>query len=785
MWSMLRPGVVIEPRSGARRVACAALALLATACTAPSPDAPTSDTPVVARPDANVLLVTIDTLRADRVGVYGGPTGATPVIDGVAARGVTFTSAYSPVPLTLPAHTSLMTGTYPMFHGVRDNVAHHVPDEVETLAEALAARGYRTGAFVSSFVLDSSWGLDQGFETYVDDFDTGGATRFAVGGGQEGLERVAEETVDRSRDWLAEDTARPFFLWVHLFDPHAPYTPPEPYLSRHAGAPYVGEIAYTDAQVGRLLDRLDELGLRDDTVIVIAGDHGESLGEHGEVQHGLFIYEETIRVPLVVAVPGATGGVVRDDPVSLVDVAPTVLEIVGAPPLGTTQGVGLLTSPGPDAAPAERTVRAESLYGRLHYGWSELEGLVGDRYKLIESSDPELYDLDDDPDEARNRVGELNSVYLRLHDELAELEARWAGAGHAAGTGAVDAETRAKLEALGYVGSVRAVEEDPDAPLPSPRSRIDLYNRTLNARSALNAGYLDEAEALLVGVVEEDPGILEARRLLGDVLTRQGRPADAAEVYRDAVPLNPGDPESHLLLADALIAAGDLPAAERALEGALGLVESSPDIWLTLGSTRAQQGDLPGAAAAFEESLRLEPDSEHAHSGLAQVVLGMGDAERARTHARAALAADPGMPRAHFVLAEIARREGAPEEAVREYEAELANQPGNLLARFNLAMVYRELGRPARELATLEEVVQDAPDFPPGRLMLARARLEQGVRLEEAARLVESTLEAPIGDRERLLGYGLMVDLSARLGDAEAAARWQRLRDDLQQRLRG
>ncbi len=778
------------------------LAATALACGPAAVPAPTDQTPAGAAPGAsslpagasaplgavgaNVLLITVDTVRADRLGAYGFDAVETPAIDALAASGVRFAAAYSTTPLTLPSHTSIMTGTYPVHHGVRDNVAYEVPEEIDTLAEVLAGQGYRTGAFVSAFVLDSRWGLDQGFGTYYDEFDTGGQTRFLVGGGQQGLERTADEVVDRAIEWLRRDGDDPFFLWVHLFDPHAPYSPPEPFRSQYADDLYLGEIAFTDSEIGRLVGQLDQLGLRDSTVVALAGDHGESLGEHGEAQHGLFIYEETIRVPLLFSVPASPwAGVVRSEPVSLVDVAPTLLALVGAPPLESTQGQDLTRRFDPAATVEPRPIHAESWYGRLHYGWSELHGLITDRYKLIDSSDPELFDLQQDAAEEANLADQLNSVYLRLHNELGELESEWSSANHLAGTGAVDSETRQRLQALGYVGSVRQLDEDPSQPLPSPRARIDVYNKTLAARSAMSQGYPGDAESLLRQVVAEDPGVLEAQRMLGEVYTLQGRYGDAADVFRAAVPLSPSDPEAHLLLADALIAAGDLEAAERALEASSEFVEPSAAIQLTLGSARARKGDLRGAAVAFEASLELRPESEHAHSGLAQVQLGMNDMPRAREHAQAALAIDPAMPRAHFVLAEVARREGDVGVALDEYEAELVTDPANAVARFNLAMAYREAGRPDDELAALDEVVRRAPGFSQAGLMLGRALVERDTRLVEAQGLVQRALDTRIGDRQRLLGYQLMADLSTRLGDPEGSARWAELVLALRRQLDG
>jgi hypothetical protein len=273
----------------------------------------------------NVLLVTLDTTRADHIGVYGFDQVDTPVIDGLAARGVTFMRAYASTPLTLPSHTSLFTGTHPPYHGVRDNGVHVAPEGLQTLAESFQQAGYRTGAFVGAFVLDSRWGLAQGFDRYFDDFELPKQQEIFLGR----VQRPGSEVIDTALAWAGEDDTTPFFMWVHLYDPHTPYDPPEPFRSRYAN-PYVGEIAWTDSLVGRLTSWLDDSGRSDDTYVAVTADHGESLGEHGENEHGLLLYESAIRVPLIIATPfDEPRGIQRHEPVSLIDVMPTMLELTG------------------------------------------------------------------------------------------------------------------------------------------------------------------------------------------------------------------------------------------------------------------------------------------------------------------------------------------------------------------------------------------------------------------------------------------------------------------------
>jgi arylsulfatase A-like enzyme len=292
----------------------------------------------------SVLLISVDTLRADRLGSYGYTAASTPVMDGLAARGLRFAQATTVVPLTLPAHTSLLTGTFPTFHGVRDNSGYYAGDSLTTLAETLKPLGYRTGGFVGAFVLDGRWGLAQGFDYYFDDFDL---ADFDMTRGLDTAQRPGAAVVDKALAWLGDDRERPFFAWVHLYDPHSPYEPPEPYRTRFSGTmqrAYDGEIAATDAQIGRLLSALESTGQLDSTLVVLVGDHGESLGEHGELQHGFFVYDAAVHIPLIIAGPGVPTRTITDQ-VRIVDVMPTVLDLLGVPAPAETQGQSLLALP--------------------------------------------------------------------------------------------------------------------------------------------------------------------------------------------------------------------------------------------------------------------------------------------------------------------------------------------------------------------------------------------------------------------------------------------------------
>ena len=346
----------------------------------------------------NVLFVTVDTLRADRLPAYGETGVRTPTLDALAARGTVFERCMSATPLTLPSHTTIFSGTLPLHHGVRDNGAFTVPKDLPLLPELYQSRGYATGAFVAAFVLDSRWKLNRGFDYYFDQFDTRKANLVSIGD----IERPASEVVDAALGWLEKrDQKKPFFLWVHLFDPHAPYEPPPPFAEEYADRPYLGEIAYVDSQLARLTAFLDAQGLSGRTAVVLTGDHGESLGDHGEEGHGFFVYQEALHVPFLLVAPGAAKPQRRSEVVSLADVMPTLVELSDMPLPAGVQGRSLVPLLSGRGRTEPRPAYSETHYPRLHFGWSELTAIQDGRYKLIESPDPELYDLEADPERRR------------------------------------------------------------------------------------------------------------------------------------------------------------------------------------------------------------------------------------------------------------------------------------------------------------------------------------------------------------------------------------------------
>ena len=392
--------------------------------------------------DYNVIVITLDTTRADRLPSYGCRDLATPTLDAFAARGVRFEQCYAQTPLTLPSHTTLFTGTLPLFHGIRDNGGFFVPEKLKTMAELFKDKGYETGAFIAAYVLDSKWGLNQGFDTYFDKFDLSKFKRISLGT----VQRPANEILDEALPWLESKKDKPFFAWLHLYDPHSPYEPPPPYDKLYAAHPYLGEIAFADSQIRRLWQFLDSNGLLQRTFIVFAGDHGESLGEHEEQSHGFFVYQAAIHVPLIVVTPfPEVQGVVSPEVATLADILPTVCDMAGLPVPSEVQGQSLLPAFFGRRRKDAPLAYSETYYPRFHYGWSDLKSVQDGRYKLILAPVPELYDVVADPGEAKNLVYLEKKVYERLSGQAEAFIARAGRNAYEMDYSTVDEETREKL----------------------------------------------------------------------------------------------------------------------------------------------------------------------------------------------------------------------------------------------------------------------------------------------------------------------------------------------------
>lgn len=673
------------------------------ACTGPGRDA--------APPPADVVLITVDTLRADRVG------GAlTPAINAVGARGARFLAARTTVPLTLPAHVSLMTGAIPPATGVRLNGVHRFDGSRPTLATIFKGAGRDTAAFVGAFVLDRQFGLGAGFDTYDDQItrSPGAPLRLEA-------ERTASVVADRVIAWIAGRSTssgqprRPFFLWAHFYDPHAPYTPPADALARAGGDAYGGEVTYADAEIGRVLHSIAAIEGDRQALVVIVGDHGESLGEHGERTHGMLLYDGALRIPLVAAGPGVPAGE-RRQPVSIIDVAPTVLRLAGLNVPAAMQGRDLFSAPG-DA----HEVYAETRYPQT-LGWSSLTALVEERWKVIapEGGGEELYDIEHDPGERENAFARRPEVVQAAVTRLAAIST----SATAPSAALPSPDARERLRALGYVSTAPSAHPTPGG-RRNPAGRIAIWVAFEDALDELGAGRSSDALARLAALHAAHPGAQVIEATYARTLSELGRHREALAIYRNAVRTWPDD---SMLFHDLAV------AAQRA-----GLRDE--------------------AAKAEQAALVLDPRNGAAHNGLGLLLIEQNRTDEARQAFKRAAAADASSAEYLTNLGNATRASGDRAGAEAAYRAALALDPGSANALNGLGVLLVETGRPLDALPILERATRSDPSLWEARLNLGIAYQTAG-NLEAAAAVYRAVLAAPARySRERRAAAELLASI--------------------------
>ena len=720
----------------------------------------------VRRGEFNVLIITLDTTRADRIGAYGDRTAVTPNLDRLAQEGVLFEQAVTAAPLTLPAHSTLFTGLLPPRHGVRDNGGYVLDPRHETLAKSLKGAGFSTGAFVGAFVLDAKWGLDQGFDTYVDQFDVSKYRSVSLGD----VARCADEVVENAMPWLEKHAGERFFAWLHFYDPHSPYDPPEPFKSRFRDRPYAGEISFVDHQAGRVLQWLDTRGLSDKTIVIAVGDHGESLNEHGEGTHGLFIYDATTRVPLIVRAPlDAVRGRRVKSVVRVEDVMPTVLDLLGRPAPAQIQGRSLLPLMTGDSADLNLDAYSESLYPRNHYGWSDLRALRSGRFKFIATTKPELYDLERDPGELTNLYAERRQLADRMAAELQRLGAEDPAA--ESGPSAVDPETRERLAALGYIGSFTHAPREAGKSLPDPKDKIDVFNLMTSAQESNGKESVESAIDRLRRVVSMDPNILDAWVMLGNEYFRKREFRLALDQYKRALSIKPDYDLATINLAGAYRALGDYDAAIVGYERYLQRDPKNAWVRYQMGELFVDLNQLDKAEAAFQQALADDTRVASARNALGVVAFKRGDLSKAEQEIRAAIAQKPDVKLAHYNLALVAERRGDVQTAIREYRTEIETQANAYKAAFNLAKLYEQTGNASEQETAYRKSLELNPRFAEGYFYLAKLYLDQGRNFDEAVELARRGLEFGAQSDYAPLGHYVLADLYNRRGQHAEAQR--------------
>ena len=717
----------------------------------------------------NLLVITLDTTRADRIGAYGFRDIETPAIDRLAAEGVLFEQTMASAPLTLPAHSSIFTGLFPPEHGVRDNGGFFLAPTQITLGTTLKKAGFATGAVVAAYVLDGKWGLNQGFDSYVDEFDLPTNRGFGLGE----IRRPGNEVVDRALPWLEKVKDRRFFAWLHFYDPHTPYQPPEPFKSRYADHPYSGAIAFTDAQVARVLEFLDRNGLLDRTIVAVIGDHGEGLNQHNEGTHGFFIYESTTRVPFIIRAPFASmRGRRVADPVRGVDLMPTVLDLLGLPAPNGLAGVSLA----PLMTGAKTTLDlegyAEALYPLHHFGWSELRAWRAGQYKVIDAPRPELYDISKDPHETTNLYAERRTVADGMIARLRAREKDESSRAAAQPAPEVDPEARARLAALGYVGSFVATSAGPSTDRADPKDKITLFNLMTESREVgKSEKSFDRVVAMLNQVVTEDPKVIDAWFSLGNTYFKFGKYEDAIKHFKRALELKPDYDLPVINMANAYRRLGRDDAALAGYEHYLSIDPRNAGVHYQMGEIYLDRNDIARAEQSFHKALEIDERTASARNALGVIAVKKGDLAAGERETRAAIAIKATVRLAHFNLGVIAEERGDLAGAETEYRRELETYEDSYRAAFNLSRIYGTQNKLNEQIALLKQATTANPSFAEGRLYLAKAYLDAGTNLAEALSLARKGIELDPLSPVAPLGHFVMAGVLLKQGrSAEAAA---------------
>jgi len=633
---------------------------------------PTAD--AASKPPLNVVVITIDTLRPDHIGCYGYKQIRTANIDALASDGVRFERAYTTVPVTLPSHTVIFTGTYPTFSGMHDFAGNKLGSNQSTLASVLKDHGYTTGAVVASAVLDSRFGLNRGFDFYYDHFDFNRLKESNI----EEMERPGNVVADVTLDWLRQNYQKKFFLWMHLYDPHYPYHPPVPFSTEYEDRPYDGEIAFADQQVGRLIRFLKEKNLYQNTLIVLSGDHGESLGEHGEKTHGFFIYNATLHVPLIFHLPNAVPLKTKTprELVNLADLMPTILQILHVDVPSDVQGRNLLPVMEGKAESDSRSLYAETFLPRLHFNWSELRSVETDKYHFIEAPKPELYDLSADPGELHNLVAEKQAVAEELRARLKSLIVQNSAAQELAEKTGLDPALMERLKSLGYAGfSGGGSTQTSSQSLSDPKDRIAVYELFSEAMAESQHGQYDQSAEKLTSVLKTEPDSVPAHYILGLNYYRMHRYPLAVEQLQRVIQLSPNYALASYQLGLAYARNGDMDNAEQTMKRTLELDPTNFDAAFNLGAVYLQKKMVPEAEAALRQSATINPEYAPAHKALGDVLLYQGQVDDALSQLRRAAEIQPDDLAIHASLAKALAAKGMTQEAQEEMRRAQPAQP--------------------------------------------------------------------------------------------------------------
>jgi arylsulfatase A-like enzyme/lipopolysaccharide biosynthesis regulator YciM len=711
----------------------------------------------------NVILITLDTLRADFVSAYGKGKADTPNMDRVAKEGVLFETCIAQTPLTLPSHTSILSGTYPLHHQIRDNGGFLVPDSLELVSEILQKQGLITSAFIASYVLHSKWGINQGFDTYSDDFDLSRYERISLGD----VQKRADEVLANAKKWLKTQKKNRFFTWIHLYDPHTPYEPPSPFKEKFPRRPYRGEVEYMDHQLGLFFQFLKDQGLYDKSLIIMAADHGEGLGQHNERTHGFFIYESTVRVPLIIRAPFRFPAKKVKAVVELIDVAPTILEALNVPVPSSYQGQSLLGLMFGDRQRNKNTAYTETYYPRLHFGWSELRALYYDNHwKYILAPKEELYNLEADKEEndslALKQSYQARKVKERIQKFIREKSQHAKRPGEAKN---LDKDDLQKLAALGYLTTV--VDTSNKDNLPDPKGKVQVFNQLSQAKEYMAKEQYDEAIEMLNKILETDPHLVDGILQLGNVYNRKKMHEEALKCFYRVLEKKPDYQAAMVNIIGSLMRLG---RHDKGIEEAKRFLKIFPrdfTLYNELGTIYALKQENDKALEAFRTSIDIEPVNPQAFNKIGGIYIVKEEFKKAEPFLEKARKINPDLRKLNFHLAQLEDAGGNIHKAIDYYKKELEGYPRDHKSAYNLAENLRKQGQNEKAIQYYRQAVDINPRFNIPYFMISKYYLDRKENLEEAIELCKKGIEIKPADKYTAFGYYILADIYSFKGEQD------------------
>jgi len=673
----------------------------------------------------NILLITIDTLRADHLGCYGYSQIQTPAIDSLAQEGIRFEWAFTPVPITLPSHASILTSLYPYTHGVLNNGEYQLSTSIQTLPHILQSHGFATAAFVGAFVLSKQFGLAQGFDLYDDELSPTGEKineAFPLYN-----ERKAEKVTEAALQWLQEKNPSRFFLWVHYFDPHTPYNPPQPFITEYPDRLYDGEIAYTDQCITGLLQELEKRNILKDTLVVLVGDHGQGLGEHNEMTHGIFLYDATMRVPLLFRYPELAAGIVSSDPVKTIDIPPTILEILKIPLPSEWQGESLFPYfYQPHLSHRKKpAIFLETIFPEANFGWSPLQGIRTKKWKYIKAPRPELYDLQSDPGELNNLLDQYPKQAQNLKNRLQNL-LNTLPSPQKNQTVSMNEETRKRLQSLGYVWTNDSAT--PPNLSQDPKDMIELLNIFDQGYAYYVAGRYPEAVDIFQQILQQDPDNIIVHFLLAASLEKLNHLKEALKGFHEVAYQNPRFNNVHGNMGRVYEKLGNYQKALEEYQKDIKLFPDAPLLYNNVGVLYLKQKNYNMAIEQFEKVLSLTHDQSahiitHTNLGTAYEMLGMYT--RAQEEYQHSLELDPNYLVAHINAGTVFLKTHQIEMAIQEWQKALKIDPQNVHVHFSLGRAFLRNRNFDKAIDHLQEVIRLEPDFLQARILLEKIQKKQ------------------------------------------------------------